>query len=131
MGWYTALPGANEQIIFNPFVDASGGALIYNTYIPAANSVLSCSQAGPTGFSIGMDPGTGAALPLKLFTVGGASYDGVQTNAAGTASVINTGAAGGGKNWLVTHSANGQAQFNQLNNYTVTTGQRTYWIQKR
>jgi type IV pilus assembly protein PilY1 len=131
MGWYTALPGTNEQIIFNPFVDASGGALIYNTYIPSPSGVLSCTQIGATGFSIGMDASTGAGLNLPLFNVGGTSYDGVQTNAIGTGSVINTGAAGGGKNWLVTHSANGQAQFNQLNNYTVTTGQRTYWIQKR
>jgi type IV pilus assembly protein PilY1 len=131
MGWYTVLPSTNEQIIFNPLADPNTGALVFNTYIPAANSVLSCSQAGPTGFSIGMDPGTGAALPLKLFTVGGASYDGVQTNAAGTASVINTGEAGGGKNYLVTHNGNGTITFTQVNNYNVTSGQRVYWIQKR
>jgi hypothetical protein len=78
-----------------------------------------------------MDPGTGAALPLKLFSVGGTSYDGVQTNAAGTASVINAGEAGGGKNYLVTHNAGGTITFTQLNNYNVTSGQRVYWIQKR
>jgi type IV pilus assembly protein PilY1 len=131
MGWYTPLPGVNEQIIFNPFVDASGGELIYNTYTPSPSGVLSCSQVGATGFSLGMDASTGAGLNLPLFNVGGTSYDGVQNNATGTGSVVNTGATGGGKNWLITHSADGAIHQNQLNNYTVTTGQRTYWIQKR
>ena len=105
--------------------------MLFRSYIPSPSGVLSCTQVGATGFSIGMDASTGMGLTLPLFNVGGTSYDGIQTNAIGTGSVINTGAAGGGKNWLVTHSANGQAQFSQLNNYTVTTGQRTYWIQKR
>lgn len=131
MGWYTALPGTNEQIIFNPLIDASGGELIYNTYIPSPSGVLSCTQVGATGFSLGMDASTGAGLNLPLFNVGGTSYDGVQNNAVGTGSVVNTGAAGGGKNWLITHTADGKTSGNQLNNYTVTTGQRVYWIQKR
>ena len=131
MGWYTVLPSTNEQIIFNPLADPTTGAIVFNTYIPAANSPLSCTQNGATGFSIGMDPGTGNALPLRLFEVGGAAYDGVQTNAAGTASVINAGEAGGGKNYLVTHNASGTISFNQLNFYNVTGGQRVYWIQKR
>ena len=131
MGWFTVLPSTNEQIIFNPLADPNTGALVFNTYIPAVNNVLSCSQATATGFSIGMDPGTGAGLPLRLFNVGGTSYDGVQTNAAGTASVINAGEAGGGKNYLVTHNGNGTITFTQLNNYNVTNGQRVYWIQKR
>ena len=131
MGWYTNLPSTNEQIIYSPLADATTGAIVFNTYIPASNSVLSCSTAGATGFSIGMDPGTGAGLSLPLFNVGGTSYDGVQTNAAGMASVINAGEAGGGKNYLVTHNGNGNVTFTQLNNYNVTTGQRVYWIQKR
>ena len=131
MGWYTALPGTDEQIIFDPFVDKTGGALIWNTYIPSPSGVLSCTQNGATGFSLGMDAATGAGLATALFNVGGTSYDGVQNNASGTGSVINAGAAGGGKNYLVTHSGNGTVNFTQLNNYTVTTGQRIYWIQKR
>jgi hypothetical protein len=131
LGWFTSLPGSNEQIIFNPLADPNTGALVFNTYIPSNASVLSCSQTTALGFSIGMDPGSGAGLPLPLFNVGGTNYDGTQTNAAGTASVINAGAAGGGKNYLVTHNANGTITFTQMNNYTVTTGQRVYWTQKR
>jgi type IV pilus assembly protein PilY1 len=131
MGWYTQLPSTNEQIIYNPLANIQDGDIVFNTYIPANSGVLSCSQNGPTGFSIGINPESGGGLPLPLFNVGGTSYDGVQTNAAGTASVINSGSAGGGKDYLVTHNGNGAISFTQMNNYTVTTGHRVYWTQKR
>jgi type IV pilus assembly protein PilY1 len=131
LGWYTLLPSTNEQIIYNPLADPTTGALVFDTYIPSPTGVLSCSPVAATGYSIGMDAGTGEGLTLPLFNVGGASYDGTQTNASGTGSVINAGAAGNGLNYLVTHNANGTVSFTQLNDYTVTTGQRVYWIQKR
>lgn len=131
LGWYIQLVGTNEQIIYNPLGDPTTGAVVFNTYIPSPSGVLSCSQVGATGYSLGMDAGTGEGLPLALFNVGGVSYDGVQTNAAGTGSVINAGEAGGGKNYLTTHDSTGKVTFTQMNNYTVTTGSRVYWIQKR
>ena len=131
LGWYTTLPSTNEQIIFNPLADPNTGTLTFNTYIPANTSVLSCTQNGATGFSLGIDPGSGGGLTLPLFNIGGTSYDGVQTNAAGAASVINSGTSGGGKFYLVTHNTNGNIAFTQMNLYNVTTGRRVYWIQKR
>jgi type IV pilus assembly protein PilY1 len=131
LGWYTTLPSTNEQIIFNPLADPNTGTLTFNTYIPANTSVLSCTQNGATGFSLGIDPGSGGGLTLPLFNVGGTSYDGVQTNAAGAGSVINSGELGGGKFYLVTHSTNGNIAFNQMNLFNVTTGRRVYWTQKR
>ena len=131
MGWFTQLPSTGEQIIFDPFVSRADGSLVFNTFIPSSSSVLSCTQEATHGFSIGMDASTGAGLTLPLFSVGGASYDGVQLDATGTGSVINSGAAGGGKNYLMTHTSNGTIDFTQMNGYTVTSGQRVYWIQKR
>jgi type IV pilus assembly protein PilY1 len=131
MGWYIKLPSTSEQIIFDPYITTSDGSLIFNTFIPAANSPLSCDQATTQGFTIGMAADTGAGLTLPLFSVGGTSYDGVQNNAVGTGSVLNAGAAGNGKNYLLTHDSSGKLTFTQMNSYNVTTGQRIYWIQKR
>ena len=136
MGWYTALPGTNEQIIFDPFISKIDGSLNFNTYIPASSNLLSCQNVTSLGFSLGMDSSTGGALTTPLFNVGGQNFSGVQTNAIGTGTMLNSGTAGGGKNYLITHSScsgsNCQGlQFTQTNNYTVTTGQRIYWIQKR
>jgi type IV pilus assembly protein PilY1 len=131
MGWYIQLPTTGEQIIFDPFITKSDGSLVFNTFIPSPDTPLSCNQTTTLGFTIGMAADTGAGLPLALFSTGGANYDGIQNNATGTGSVINAGAAGNGKNYLITHGTDGGINFTQMNDYTVTTGQRVYWIQKR
>jgi type IV pilus assembly protein PilY1 len=135
-GWFTQLPSTNEQIIFDPFVSKIDGSLNFNTFIPATTTLLSCTDGTSQGFSLGMDASTGGGLSTPLFNIGGANYDGVQTNAIGTGTMLNAGTVGGGKNYLITHSAcTGTAcqglNFTQTNTYTVTTGQRVYWIQKR
>ena len=135
-GWYTQLPSTNEQIIYDPFISKIDGSLNFNTYIPATTTLLSCTNGGSQGFSLGMNASTGGGLATPLFDVGGVNYDGVQTNAVGTGTMLNSGTLGGGKNYLITHStctgSNCQGlSFTQTNSYTVTTGQRVYWIQKR
>jgi type IV pilus assembly protein PilY1 len=126
MGWYTQLPGTSEQIIYDPFISNIDGTLNVNTYIPSTSTILSCSQTGPWGFTLAMDASTGSGL--SLFNVGGQNVDGVQNNASGTSSVV---IAPNGTPYLVSHTSGGNVVANQVNDYSIVTGTRMYWTQKR
>lgn len=130
-GWYEALPGTNEQVIFDPLVSQVDGSLIVNTFVPSPSSILSCDIKPSTGYSIGQEAQTGAGLATPLFNVGGASYDSVERDAMGAAMVLQSGQAGDNNaSYLITHNQNG-ATATQLNDTSITNGQRLYWIQKR
>jgi type IV pilus assembly protein PilY1 len=128
MGWYTLLPGTSEQIIYDPFISNIDGTLNVNTYIPSTSTVLSCSQNGPWGFSLIMDASTGAGLSLFNTGTGSNKADGLQNNASGTSSVV---IAPNGTPFLVSHTSSGNVVGNQINDYSIVTGTRMYWIQKR
>jgi type IV pilus assembly protein PilY1 len=131
MGWYLPLPGTNEQVIFDPLVSNVDGSLLVNTFVPSPSSILSCNAVATKGFSIGLEAQTGAGLPIALFNVGGVSYDSVERDAMGAAMVLQSGQAGDNNaSYLITHNQNG-ATATQLNDTSITTGQRLYWIQKR
>lgn len=146
MGWYTLLAGTSEQIIYDPFISPVDGTLNVNTYIPSPSNTLSCTSSGPWGFSLVMDASTGAGL--NLFSISGVTVSsgatgsssgatgtlmaaGFQTNAAGTSTdiiangmvfqVFHNGAGGGGG------GGGGVKKYD----YTVTSGSRMYWTQKR
>ena len=131
MGWYLPLPGTSEQVIFDPLVSNVDGSLLVNTFVPSPSSILSCNAVATKGFSIGLEAQTGAGLPIALFNVGGVSYDSVERDAMGAAVVLQSGQAGDNNaSYLITHNQNG-ATATQLNDTSITTGQRLYWIQKR
>jgi type IV pilus assembly protein PilY1 len=88
-GWYITLPGASEQVVFNPLVYLN--ALIVNTTIPANNSLLSCQTLTDTGNTIGISVSTGGAIPgfFPYFT--DTSAVGGQTNGSGSPFIVLAG----------------------------------------
>jgi type IV pilus assembly protein PilY1 len=102
-GFMIALPGVQEQIVFNPLIYQN--ALIVNTTIPAVNSPSSCKVAHDTGNTIAISLVTGGALGNS--TTGSFFKNTNDTNAAG--SLTNgTGtpfiAQAGGNTYILTQS---------------------------
>jgi type IV pilus assembly protein PilY1 len=102
-GFVTALPGVQEQIVFNPLVFQN--ALVVNTTIPAVNSPSSCTVQTNTGNTIAISLATGGSLGNNVtgsYFV--ASSDpmlaGVQTNGTGTPFAV----LAGGKTFLMTQT---------------------------
>jgi type IV pilus assembly protein PilY1 len=133
-GWYIALPGASEQIIFDPVISPEG-ELVVNTLIPVTDSPLTCSPATATGFSMGLAPDTGGESPTPYFTVFGnanAQVDGVQLNGTGTPSFLSSGMKGdNNSDYLLTQTGNGAASPQKINRHAIVNGQRLNWIQRR
>ena len=59
-GWYLNLPGAQEQVIFNPALVAQ--ALTVNSIVPALNSPTTCTNVSDTGFTYVVSAMTGGAF---------------------------------------------------------------------
>jgi type IV pilus assembly protein PilY1 len=102
-GFMIALPGTQEQIVFNPLIYQN--ALIVNTTIPAINSPSSCTVAHDTGNTIAISLSTGGALGNS--TTGSFFKNTTDTSAAG--SLTNgTGtpfiAQAGGNTYILTQS---------------------------
>jgi type IV pilus assembly protein PilY1 len=131
-GWYIQLPGTDEQVIFDPTYSPDG-EFVVSTFIPAVNSVLSCTVATATGFSMGLDPLTGGGSPTPFFNVGGTSFDGVQLNGTGTPSFLSSGqASDNNAEYMLTQTSSGTpAAPQQVNRNAIVTGQRLNWIQRR
>jgi type IV pilus assembly protein PilY1 len=104
-GWTVALPGVQEQIVYNPLIYQN--ALIVNTTIPAVNSPTSCTVSHDTGNTIAISLINGGALGNasgSFFinsTVTNAA--GSQTNGTGTPFV----AQAGGLTFILTQSLGG------------------------
>lgn len=88
-GWYISLPGAGEQLVFNPLI--YNGALIVNTTVPANNSLLTCKTLGDTGDSIAVSVTTGGAIPGFFPLQNDTTLVGGQTNGSGTPFVVLAG----------------------------------------
>jgi type IV pilus assembly protein PilY1 len=88
-GWYITLPGASEQVVFNPLVYLN--ALIVNTTIPANNSLLSCKTLTDTGNTIGISVSTGGTIPGFFPYFNDTSAVGGQTNGSGSPFIVLAG----------------------------------------
>jgi type IV pilus assembly protein PilY1 len=60
-GWYAALPGTNEQVIYNPLL--VGSAFSVNTIIPASNSLIQCTTSLDSGYTYAIALNTGGVAP--------------------------------------------------------------------
>lgn len=95
-GWYAALPGTSEQVIYNP--ELVGTAFVVNSVIPAVNSVLSCSTALNSGYTYAIALATGSAVTSTVNGVTTNFFDtssdtgavGLLTSATGTSFVVTT-----------------------------------------
>ncbi|MDP9010030.1 MAG: PilC/PilY family type IV pilus protein [Pseudomonadota bacterium] len=102
-GFQIALPGTQEQVVFNPLVYQN--ELILNTTIPAINSPSSCTINHDTGNTLVISLLTGGALGSST---GGSIFlnttdtnsAGSQTNGSGTPFV----ALAGGKTYILTQT---------------------------
>ena len=139
MGWYLALPDADEQVIFNPAL-SNGGEFVVNTYVPANNSILSCTTTGSSGWTMGIDPETGAESPTPFLNVGGKAVDGMQIGGTGTPAFVNSGQTSDhDAEYLITQTnqngqsgtQNGTPGAYQVNNNAIVAGQRLNWVQRR
>jgi type IV pilus assembly protein PilY1 len=109
-GWVVALPGTQEQVVYNPLVYQN--ALILNTTVPATNSPTSCQVTHDTGNTIALALGTGGALGTST---GGSFFKnttdtnaaGSLTNGTGTPAILQAG----GNTFMMTQSL-GDGSFN-------------------
>jgi type IV pilus assembly protein PilY1 len=101
-GWTLDLPGAYEQVIYNPI--AYKGAFVVNTLIPTSPSITSCSNSTETGNTIAISVTTGGAI-TDLFP-GYKDAIGFRTDGSGSVTSLN---AGGADYWL-TQSSDGPGQ---------------------
>lgn len=136
-GWQISLPGAGEQVVFNPLLFQS--AFIVNTTIPANNSPLSCAAAIDTGFTVAISVSTGGVIPNFFKNYNDTSAAGSQTNGTGTPFVVTAG----GNAFLLTQT-NGQGcktcpipckpgdkTCSAPTPLNGPTGKRLTWIQRR
>jgi type IV pilus assembly protein PilY1 len=138
-GWLMALTTATnngvstyEQVIFDPVVNADG-LFIVNTFIPASNSPLNCTPNSPTGWTMALEPDSGAGAPTGgyFLSSGGAAVDGIQLNGVGTPSFISTGAADNNTEFMLTQNGSGLATPTAVQRHSVVAGQRLNWVQRR
>ncbi|HEY3786433.1 MAG TPA: PilC/PilY family type IV pilus protein [Steroidobacteraceae bacterium] len=135
-GWKVALPGTNEQVVFNPLLFQN--AFIVNTTIPANNSPLSCAAAIDSGFTIAISVSSGGVIPGFFKNYGDTNAAGAQTGGSGTPST----ATAGGNAYLMTQTPPGQgcttcpipchgSLCSAQTSLTGQTGKRLTWIQRR
>ena len=132
-GWQITLPGTDEQIIYNP--TEWQGILQVNTTIPSASTIYSCTVLLPTGWTLLIDPATGAEFSSSPFLTtngspmnyGSSPVSGVQTN--GTGSITNISA--GGQNFYLTDTSNGSPVTGGEQAVATVTGHRVTWSQLR
>jgi type IV pilus assembly protein PilY1 len=145
-GWSMALPGASEQIVFNPVLSPDG-ELVVNTFIPVPDSPLSCTAAtSSTGFSMAVQPDTGNGLSNDVagksgvnggyFTVntnqGAIPADGLQLNGTGIPWFLSSGQQSDhNATYLITQTASGAAPPVPINDHSIVAGKRLNWIQRR
>jgi type IV pilus assembly protein PilY1 len=107
-GWYIALLGSQEQVVFNPLIYQN--ALIVNTTIPAVNTPSSCTVNHDTGNTIAINLANGGALGNAagsfFLNTSATNAAGSQTNGTGTPFI----AQAGGNTFILTQSL-GDASF--------------------
>jgi type IV pilus assembly protein PilY1 len=139
-GFALALPGVQEQVVFNPLVFQN--ALVVNTAIPALNSPSNCTVLHDTGNTIAISLATGGSLGSNVtgsYFLGSSDPNlaGLQTNGTGTAFP----AQAGGKTFLLTQTLGDAAggggfvcsgKFCSGGVQTATqTSKRLTWIERR
>jgi type IV pilus assembly protein PilY1 len=87
-GWYLDLPGAAEQIVFNPLI--VGNALVVASTVPANNVPTSCSVSTDTGFTYAISILTGGAFTNTFPQFYDTIAAGVQTDATGSPFPVTT-----------------------------------------
>jgi type IV pilus assembly protein PilY1 len=132
-GWYANLPGAHEQVIFNPVF--FNGAFIVNSTLPANNIATTCTINQDTGFTYAVSVANGGVITNAFpnYTKDGLLITdpnavGVQTNATGSVYVVGT--AEGTTN-IVYQTVSGTPGAQKINVPNNTKAKRLTWIERR
>jgi type IV pilus assembly protein PilY1 len=128
-----------EQVIFNPIVEA--GAFIINTTIPPASSPTMCFSSGASGWTMAVNPTTGAAFNTAFFAdslgnfltspapsgTGEVGVSGLALAGTGTPYMYQSGLQYG----LAMQTTSGTPTTVNINPQNSTKGKRLTWIEKR
>ena len=96
-GWYLSLPGAAEQVIYNPTLQL--GVFLVNTTIPPSANPYQCLATTSTGWTIGISPSNGGTFATSTFgdtvtnfqTYNNQVVGAEATNGTGSTSVVLAG----------------------------------------
>ena len=132
-GWKLALPGTNEQVVYNPVL--SDGMFVVNTAIPGATQALTCGSQPASGYTMAITADTGAAATSSYFadasnnyvTTNGLVLSGVGLSAVGSPSFVTTAT----KKYLVNQTVSGVGSVTQVNPGANSKGGRVTWIKLR
>ena len=132
-GWYANLPGAQEQVIFNPVF--FNGAFIVNSTLPANNIATTCTINQDTGFTYALSVANGGVITnvFPNYTKDGLlitdpNAAGVQTNATGSVYVVGTSMNTTNIVYQTVSGTPGALKVNIPNN---TKAKRLTWIERR
>jgi type IV pilus assembly protein PilY1 len=132
-GWYANLPGAQEQVIFNPVF--FNGAFIVNSTLPANNIATTCTINQDTGFTYAVSVANGGVITNAFpnYTKNGLlitdpNAAGVQTNATGSVYVVGTSM---GTTNIVYQTVSGIPGAQKINVPNNTKAKRLTWIERR
>jgi type IV pilus assembly protein PilY1 len=136
-GWYINLPGTNtysstttyEQVIYNPVLVNT--AIVFNSILPAVNSVLSCTTSNDQGWTYALDVLTGGAVSSFFTNNTTAGLVGIENDATGTPFILTTSASSGTQTWLVYQTVAGTPSDTQVTPANNVSGTRRTWIQLR
>ncbi|MEJ8846915.1 pilus assembly protein [Variovorax rhizosphaerae] len=130
-GWSVPLD-PTEQIVYNPII--TDGLFLVNTTLPAVNQVLSCDQQPASGFTMVIDPGTGAPPPTTYFVnaarslvaAPGQVIAGIGLSGVGSPSVVSVGT----RRFGVMQTVGGVAKAEEVVP-PKGSGARLTWIKRR
>lgn len=140
MGWVLNLPSSNEQVVYNPTIEA--GALVVNTLIPPAGTPTNCETLSPTGFTMALSIATGGAFTAPIFitptqryvTWNDAPVNGVQLNATGTPTEVTTSTPGSQnvpQAYLVMQTVGSKGTLIGFNPSAAVMGKQVTWAELR
>lgn len=119
-GWYMALPGTQEQVIYNP--QLVGAAFLVNSIIPANSSLLSCTTGLDSGYTYAISLATGGVAPASA---GATSFfvNTTQTNSSGsTTTTTNTDANSAGMATNATGQSNVMVTSTTQSSSSISSG---------
>lgn len=128
-GWRLVLPGAGEQVVFDPQVIS--GLFVVNTSIPGVTQALTCTTQPPSGYTMAVSVGSGGAPPASAFSptadglfgqIGGQTVAGAGLNATGSMTLVRSG----GQTSFVYQTTSGTGSTKRIN-ISGLVGSRLTW----
>jgi type IV pilus assembly protein PilY1 len=132
-GWMLALPGAGEQVIYNPVL--AYGMLVVNTTIPEIARPLSCEVVPPWGYTMAVTMADGGAPGASFFADANnefVSYDGefvagIGLGAVGSPYIVTTL----NRPYLVQQTVKGAGTIDRINPTLGGSSGRLTWVELR